>query len=316
MSNRGFSQINPRAGYQTQPSPTGFNQLQPQKHFLESGLASLLGLGFGWPRAKATAFAWLGSGIFKTKGQQSLDQIYQAVDADETMHSMTYSKGEVFLARNFTAVRDLLAAFGFTQLKKIVVFVNAAGIKVLKASNWADKTFTNKRSKFLNTEMAVKMHWKGVVPDKGSVECKAYNQWQGAVYLWSACGPVVTGVIRTAVLVILRNPAFSLRCGGTANECQFRGVRVVKCLPQRWGWYSAHRSVFEAQANGYRLLSWAAGRLEVSPRVLTTTRAINTDVFYNSLWLVLLSQKYYGQASLIEASAQIDLGGPTEGGAT
>ncbi|KAJ7023617.1 hypothetical protein C8F04DRAFT_1271187 [Mycena alexandri] len=38
--------------------------------------------------------------------------------------------------------------------------------------------------------MAVKMHWKGVVPDKGSVERKAYNQWQGAVYLWSACGPV------------------------------------------------------------------------------------------------------------------------------
>ncbi|KAJ7015901.1 hypothetical protein C8F04DRAFT_1359852 [Mycena alexandri] len=37
ISNRGFSQINPRAGYQTQPSPTGFNQLQPQKHFLESG---------------------------------------------------------------------------------------------------------------------------------------------------------------------------------------------------------------------------------------------------------------------------------------
>ncbi|KAJ7032617.1 hypothetical protein C8F04DRAFT_1184799 [Mycena alexandri] len=97
------------------------------------------------------------------------------------------------MIQNFTAVRDLLAAFGFTQLKKIVVFVNAAGIKVLKASNWADKTFTNKRSKFLNTEMAVKMHWKGVVPDKGSVERKAYNQWQGAVYLWSACGPVVTG---------------------------------------------------------------------------------------------------------------------------
>lgn len=40
----------------------------------------------------------------------------------------------------------------------------------------------------------------------------------------------------------------------------------------------------------------------------TTTRAINADVFYNSFWLVLLSWKYYGQASLIEALAQFDLG--------
>ncbi|KAJ7035752.1 hypothetical protein C8F04DRAFT_1182028 [Mycena alexandri] len=104
------------------------------------------------------------------------------------------------MIQNFTAMQDLLAAFGLTQLKKVVVFIDAAGIqhqlsgiKVLKARNWTDKTFTNKRSKFLIAEMAAKMQWKGDVPDKGSVERKAYNQWQGAVYLWSACGPVVTG---------------------------------------------------------------------------------------------------------------------------
>ncbi|KAJ7027116.1 hypothetical protein C8F04DRAFT_1189926 [Mycena alexandri] len=263
MSNRGFSQINPRAGYQTQPSPTGFNQLQPQKHFIESGkqpepqqyegysLAFSLGLGFGWPQAKATAFAWLGSGISKPKvnkgstttpvriaalvqalhtglefGHVILENqtlsgiitgtfsppnsvgisttcIYQAFDADETMHSMTYSKGEGFLTRRHIKLLQRIwhlntlfirSFYGPQRANPFTLILSpVSGIEVLKASNWADKMFTNERSKFLNTEMAVKMHWKGVVPDKGSVERKAYNQWQGAVYLWSACGPVVTG---------------------------------------------------------------------------------------------------------------------------
>ncbi|KAJ7023020.1 hypothetical protein C8F04DRAFT_1193836 [Mycena alexandri] len=97
--------------------------------------------------------------------------LFASPDLDPTFQISAFCAAEfdrsgganiLVMIQNFTAVRDLLAAFA-----------SVSGIEVLKASNWADKTFTNERSTFLNTEMAVKMHWKGVVPEKGSVERKA-----------------------------------------------------------------------------------------------------------------------------------------------
>ncbi|KAJ7019587.1 hypothetical protein C8F04DRAFT_1197570 [Mycena alexandri] len=305
MSNRGFSQINPRAGYQTQPSPTGFNRLQPQKHFIESGKqpepqqhegyslalawhgilsgqsqnSSKLPPKKPWLRPKPRLLHGLAQAFSKPKVNKDAQwnnywdilspefgwyQHYpwrrilgQGQSSDKGVFA-TYAPMEVTAELNFTIIFKLrmeplstsfllssilsgesfstssatsnsFSGYGISTPSSSAHFMDlrgpplhldpshspqpespassstsplprplkhqasVSGIKVLKASNWADKTFTNERSKFLNTEMAVKMHWKGVVPDKGSVEHKAYNQWQGAVYLWSACWPVVTG---------------------------------------------------------------------------------------------------------------------------
>ncbi|KAJ7020747.1 hypothetical protein C8F04DRAFT_1274584 [Mycena alexandri] len=57
---------------------------------------------------EAPRFAAAGTGYHFLGG---LDQIYQAVDADETMHSMTYSKGEVFSARVSPGTKEFFATY-------------------------------------------------------------------------------------------------------------------------------------------------------------------------------------------------------------
>ncbi|KAJ7451511.1 hypothetical protein B0H11DRAFT_2201646 [Mycena galericulata] len=65
---------------------------------------------------------------------------------------------------------------------------------VLAACGWTDSTFRNKLSRYQNAKKATVMQWKGEVPEIGSEDLQIYQNWQGAVYMWSALGPVATGI--------------------------------------------------------------------------------------------------------------------------
>ncbi|KAJ7698849.1 hypothetical protein B0H16DRAFT_1705915 [Mycena metata] len=103
------------------------------------------------------------------------------------------------MIQNFTAVQNLLVAFGLEATKVEVVFTDPAGQDhklsgetVLRGLGWPFQTFKNKSEIYLRATKAAKMDWKGAVPT-GPAELALYRNWQGIVYMWSALGPVFTG---------------------------------------------------------------------------------------------------------------------------
>ncbi|KAJ6517336.1 hypothetical protein C8R47DRAFT_1312852 [Mycena vitilis] len=83
---------------------------------------------------------------------------------------------------------------------------------VLKACGWKDGTFKNKTSCYQNAKKAAKMGWTATIPRIGEfsvVSCtglpskqdvtgsddrQKYDDWRGAVFMWSLNGPLSSGV--------------------------------------------------------------------------------------------------------------------------
>ncbi|KAJ7631610.1 hypothetical protein DFH06DRAFT_1438752 [Mycena polygramma] len=112
----------------------------------------------------------------------------------------------VKLVRNFTAMQTVLTALGLdvsTSHKEFTDNANQkhqlSGQSVLEACGWASKTFINKASIYSNAAKVAKLDWKGPVPDnEKSPEGKLHAAWVGAVFMWSAVGPIVTGTLPDA----------------------------------------------------------------------------------------------------------------------
>ncbi|KAJ6463631.1 hypothetical protein C8R47DRAFT_1225120 [Mycena vitilis] len=109
----------------------------------------------------------------------------------------------VKLVRNFTAMQTVLTALGLDASTSHKEFTDNAnqkhqlsGQSVLEACGWAFKTFTNKASMYSNAAKVAKLEWKGLAPDnEKSAEGKLYAAWVGAVFMWSAVGPIATGIL-------------------------------------------------------------------------------------------------------------------------
>ncbi|KAJ7670249.1 hypothetical protein B0H17DRAFT_1141955 [Mycena rosella] len=107
------------------------------------------------------------------------------------------------MLKNHAAMAKLLDLLGLDHLDLAGTrtFVEAAdrlhkitARSVFKACNWSDRTFKNKVSRYLNAERSAKMDWPGSVPAIGNNDRVAYEEWQGSIYMWSALGPVATGL--------------------------------------------------------------------------------------------------------------------------
>ncbi|KAJ7633531.1 hypothetical protein DFH06DRAFT_1337017 [Mycena polygramma] len=65
---------------------------------------------------------------------------------------------------------------------------------LLKACSWKDGTFKNKNSCYQNAKKAAKMEWTAVIPEIGSNDRQKYDDWRGAVFMWSSNGPLSSAV--------------------------------------------------------------------------------------------------------------------------
>ncbi|KAJ6502996.1 hypothetical protein DFH09DRAFT_1102297 [Mycena vulgaris] len=107
------------------------------------------------------------------------------------------------MLENHAAMSKLLDVFGLdtSDPARISIFHDQSNEAhklsaraVLKACGWSESTFTNKGSRYRNAEKAAKMQWKGEEPEIGSDSRKDFEAWKGAVYMWSALGPLATGM--------------------------------------------------------------------------------------------------------------------------
>ncbi|KAJ7145456.1 hypothetical protein C8R46DRAFT_1231972 [Mycena filopes] len=110
------------------------------------------------------------------------------------------SADQLGMIQNYNAMRDLLAALGLT-IKGTATLVDVQGAQhiisgtaALKACNWNDNTFKNKGSRYANAEKAARLEWKGDVPAADTEGRTDYDKWQAITYMWSALGPIATGI--------------------------------------------------------------------------------------------------------------------------
>ncbi|KAJ7199942.1 hypothetical protein GGX14DRAFT_572375 [Mycena pura] len=120
-------------------------------------------------------------------------------------HDAKFTEGRLMvMVRNFGSMQQLLDIFSLQanyKAKRAMPFTDHAGkthqlsaVGVLNACGWNHKTFQNKQSRYQNAEKVAKMEWKGPVPAIDTDAHISYNCWQGTVYMWSAAGPVATGL--------------------------------------------------------------------------------------------------------------------------